>query len=80
MNSEILETTEGAVTEKTNILTESDTLITNTHTRDTVRSQRKEDKKKHRDGNSEKHTQLYQEVWALKNCHVLVDNPHRRMT
>lgn len=80
MNSEILETTEGAVTEKTNILTESDTLITNTHTRDTVRSQRKEDKKKNRDGNSEKHTQLYQEVWALKNCHVLVDNPHRRMT
>lgn len=62
MNSEILETTEGAVTEKTNILTESDTLITNTHTRDTVRSQRKEDKKKNRDGNSEKHTQLYQEV------------------
>lgn len=80
MNREILETTEGAVTEKTNILTESDSLITNTHTRDTVRSQRKEDKKKNRDGNSEKHTQLYQEVWALKNCHVLVDNPHRRMT
>ena len=45
MNNEILETTEGAVTEKTNILTQSDTLITNTHSHDTIRSQRNKDKK-----------------------------------
>ena len=44
-----------------NILTQSDTLITNTHTHDTIRSQRNKDKKKQRDGNSEIHTQLYQE-------------------